>query len=318
VLSRSLGVVAAVVLQAALAAQSAVPETETQTTFPWRLVEQVFDVLEEHKVKCVRYCDLETERSWCGSRYRYLDEFVRFKLRRLGLMATARDLITIGLHGSDLAHRPPADSGRNRSGSAAPTVILQHDADALPERTLEMMRREQRRGLVSSCYFLVHPADHITYEPDLAALRRLEQCGFEVGYHQNAYERSGYDADDAYATIERDLDWMRQHFNVRSFVPHGGSPSPTGLNNAHLPHAGPLKPLLWAYNGDCILKDATWSDGGIRKNAPIDPREFVKRLAPGSRAVMLMHPQYYGDTLRADWQQLPIARSKWWRELWGL
>src|SRR5690349_12131723 len=78
---------------------------ESQTVFPWSLVEAIFDLLEKRKVTCIRYCDLQTDSSWCGSRYRYLDEFLRFKHQRVGLVSTVRDLIGIGLHG--LSSRTP-------------------------------------------------------------------------------------------------------------------------------------------------------------------------------------------------------------------
>jgi hypothetical protein len=90
------------------------------------------------------------------------------------------------------------------------------------------------------------------------------------------------------------------------------------LNNEQLPHLEALKSLLWAFNGKCILKHHTWTDGGMKKCAPGDPREFVKKLQPGTRAMILMHPQYYGEKLRHDWEKLPISSYRWWRDLWGL
>ncbi|MDC3016023.1 hypothetical protein OA010_04335 [Luminiphilus sp.] len=195
---------------------------------------------------------------------------------------------------------------------------MQHDADLLPEKTCEMLDLEYRRGIVSSAYVFVEHADDSGYVLNTDKLKSLEEKGFEIGYHQNALERAGYEHEVALELVEQDLSWLRKHFTIRSFVPHGGEPSSDGRNNEHLGHKGALKSLLWAYNGNCILKDYTWSDGGIRKRTPSDPRIFARSLVPGSRAMMLMHPQYYGDVLRDDWRSLPISNERWWRDLWGL
>ena len=298
--------------------------SETQVVFPWSLAEGVFDLLQERKIRTIRYCDLDFEGSRVGSAQRYWDEYVRFRSGRVNPLTVSRAAGAFAFlrwSGRFPAGRFPLYHRTIEflfGKLAAPTVILQHDADSLPDRTLEMMRREQRRGFLSSCYFFAEHADGEPYDLDIEALHSLESDGFEIGYHQNAYERAGYDRDLAFRLVASDLDWLQQHFRIRTFVPHGGRPSKDGLNNDHLPHAGRLQPLHWAYNGRCILKEYTWSDGGIHKWTPENPKDFVKKLANGSRAMMLMHPQYYGDRLRDDWSRLPIAKQRWWRELWGL
>ena len=292
---------------------------ETQVVFPWSLAEAVFDLLQERKVRIIRYCDLDFAGSRVGSAQRYWDEYVRFRAGRVNPLTVSSAMVRFAFlrwGGRFPLYQQTINFLFGKS--AVPTVILQHDADSLPNRTLEMMRREQRRRLVSSCYFFVEHAEGEAYDLDIEALQSLEASGFEIGYHQNAYERSGYDRDRAFRLVASDLDWLQKRFRIRSFVPHGGRPSKEGLNNDHLPHAGRLKPLLWAYNGRCILKEYTWSDGGIHKRTPENPKDFVRKLANGSRAMMLMHPQYYGDRLRDDWSSLPIVKERWWRELWGL
>ena len=93
---------------------------------------------------------------------------------------------------------------------------------------------------------------------------------------------------------------------------------PGGINNIHFYDKKLLGDLLWAYNGDCILKHSTWSDGGITKNCPQDPRTFIQSLKSNTRNLILMHPQYYGNKLREDWKLLPISNERWWRKLWEL
>lgn len=292
---------------------------DSETVFPWALAEEVFALLREKQVQVTRYCDLDTRSSWFGSSGRYVDEYVRFRAGSTTPLAFAGSL---SLYASirwgrrfDLLQRWVKQRSRD---FGPPTVLLQHDADLLPDKTYRMMEREIRLGLRSSAYVFVEHATEPSYRIDVRQLQELEAQGFEIGYHQNAFERADYDLTEAVALASKDVTWLEQHFNIRSFVPHGGEPSSDGRNNEHLPQRGKLKRLLWAYNGRCILKDYTWSDGGIRKRYPDDPREFVLQLLPGSRAMMLMHPQYYGDVLRDDWETLPIAGQSWWRKLWDL
>jgi len=248
--------------------------SETQAVFPWSLAEAVFDLLEERKVRIIRYCDLDFASSRVGSAQRYWDEYVRFRTGRVNPLTASSAMITFAF--LRWAGRYPVFQQTINflfAKSPAPTVILEHDADSLPDRTLEMMRREHRRGFLSSCYFFVEHAEGEPYELDVEALQSLEQLGFEIGYHQNAFERAGYDQRLALQLVTSDLEWLQKHFQIRSFVPHGGRPSREGLNNDHLPHDGRLRPLLWAYNGQCILKEYTWSDGGIHKWVPENPKE---------------------------------------------
>jgi hypothetical protein len=198
------------------------------------------------------------------------------------------------------------------------TVILQHDADVMPERTVDMMKREYAKGITSSCFIFAKHAENIEYNLPINELKMLEQYGFEIGYHLNAFERADYNVNNAFDLVREDLNYLNKFFNITSYVPHGGIASKDGRNNYSLPHEKDLKPLTLAYNGRCILKEFTWSDGGLRKNTPSDPRVFSKNIPNNSRAMMLIHPQYYGDTLRYDWETLPISKEKWWRDLWGL
>ena len=292
---------------------------DRETVFPWTLVDEVFDELEERQANTVRYCDLATADSWCGSRLRYLDEYIQFRMGSKTPVAFVKGLVSYaGIRWGDRLPLLKRKIEYRSIRKPPPTVILQHDADLLPEKTYEMMRREEQRGLRSSCYFFVRHATEKDYHLDTAILQAFEQRGFEIGYHQNAFERANYDKALAYTLVAEDIEWLTKYFNIRSFVPHGGEPATDGRNNEHLPKEYALRPLLWAYNGKCILKDYTWSDGGIKKRSPVDPRLFVRRLVRGSRAMMLMHPQYYGNVLRDDWESLPIAKEKWWRKLWGL
>lgn len=207
-----------------------------------------------------------------------------------------------------------------------PSVVLHHDADRQPHKTVDMMQLEARLGVVSSSYFFVKrcarwAGDEEPYEVDFATLRALEERGFEIGYHLNAMERAGYDPARAEVVAAADIALLRQKINLRSFVPHGGVPGPGGVNNEHTPYTGELASLLWVYSGRGFVNDFLWSDGYAEGEPALklrDPRTVASALRGRMRGHFLMHPQYYGHTLRPDWETLPISRLPWWRALWHL
>jgi hypothetical protein len=286
--------------------------------FPFEFAKKILRKLKEKNVVCTTYSSLLKESSW-GSRFRYLDEFISVYGKGFGISGPFRSMVGLYLA------RSKSRLGKSKSfmnsfsqKNGETTVLLQHDADLFPERTLQMMALEQEHGLLSSSYFFRVHADLVKYELDINSMKQFESQGFEIGYHQNAYERSGYRLDKAMELVREDVHFFAEKFNLRSFVPHGGTPGPDGKNNRMLPHSGPLKQLLWAYNGNCMLKHYSWSDGGILKNCPCNPLDFIDQIMPGTRAMILMHPQYYGQNLRSDWKKLPISKCEWWKKLWGI
>ena len=293
---------------------------ESECVFPISLLADVHRLINERGISVIRYQDLKKSGLKQPSKYRYIDEYISFfygSVTPLGLIKSILKLICIRKPGLPFANKIAYALTRN---SGKPVIIMQHDADNLPSRTLDVMRLEKKNNILSSNFFFATHAEGEEYSYDVDELKELEDFGFEIGYHLNAYERAQYDLEEAVNLVEQDINQLKKNFNITSYVPHGGIAGPKGVNNEHYPQVGVLKELLWAYNGKCILKEYTWSDGGVRKNkhVPEDPRIFINNLLPDTRAVMLMHPQYYGEVLRDDWETLKISKESWWRELWGL
>lgn len=205
------------------------------------------------------------------------------------------------------------------------TVLLHHDADRQPSKTITMMQLERRLGARSSAYFFRRrhewDDDPEDYKLDVSELQLLEREGFEIGYHLNAYERSAYRLEAAKKLTESDVAWFAQRFMLRTYVPHGGRPGPRGENNYLMPRTGSLKNLVLSYNGrrgQSFRRNQLWTDGAADTRPVPDPREVARRAKDGQRLMFLMHPQYYGVTLRPGWKEMPIARERWWRQLWDV
>ncbi len=159
------------------------------------------------------------------------------------------------------------DAYAGRIDRGAINVILDHHIDYYPIETEVMCRWERSRGIVSSV-FLFNEFDYddtpqrrlwSLEDLDLEFFASLEAAGFEIGYHQNAVglattpeERRSYRkslppevAERARRLFARDVDALRRHFRITSFIPHGA-----GEGNARLLELpeGYEDGLEWAYN----------------------------------------------------------------------
>lgn len=293
--------------------------SDKYTIFPISLLQETIGILKERGAEFTTYKRLRFGGAFDCSALNYISEYALFKRGRRDLLSIAFVILERQiLRGRPrfLAALKPLTRARHPL-----TVILQHDADRLPEKTQAVMNIEREMGVTSSNFFFRKDSygESDRYDLDIPGLQFLEKIGFEVGYHLNAYELSGYDPLRAQEIAEQDVAWFREHFDLKTYVPHSGYKSDGGLNNEHFPQSGVLLDLLWAYNRRGIFADFGWTDGAAGLWAtPGDPREFATSVPDGTRIRLLMHPQYYGKNLCPGWKNLPISKCDWWRKVWKL
>ncbi len=210
-------------------------------------------------------------------------------------------------------------------------LLLQHDVDDAPERTVALLRAEERLGLRSSVFLFHRHVD----EPAAAAGRAVglpydiphdyfghlhRAFGFVFGYHVNAMQAALYDPDRAARLAVEDVRALGRHFPLRFYVPHGGVPGPGGENNQAIDWSAVFgEGLRCVYNPRSPRLDGAFSDGGLiprsaaaaaRPAEAFDLAAFLRSLRPGRRYRVLIHPQYYGD----DWTGTPrLADAPWYR-----
>jgi len=188
-------------------------------------------------------------------------------------------------------------------------VILQHDVDARPERTMAILNEEQRLGIPSNVMLFHRRINrrhfqktgellYTEYDLDMRALRRFQDKGFVFCYHCNAFERALFDVDKAMEIFEGDVNALRRHLDIRYFSPHGGPRSPEGKTSNSLPIPKSLqKSIRWVANRMTVRFNGFYSDGGPnspkRDPSERDLRDFVRSWRPGNRYRVLTHPQYY-------------------------
>jgi hypothetical protein len=208
-------------------------------------------------------------------------------------------------------------------------VLLQHDVDSAPERTMAILREEERLGIPSNVMIFNRRINrrhlqetgeliYTDYKLDYDYLRQLqEKSGFVIGYHSNAFEQVLFEKKRALEIFENDINALRKYFNVRYFSPHGGTRSPEGSSNNILPIPESLKySIRWIHNRKNVCVDGEYSDGGInspkRNPAKRDLRDFVRKWERGKRYRILIHPQYY----HTPWKLSPrLTGTPWYDNL---
>ena len=295
-------------------------EYNRETFFPLRLVEEVIFILKEKNCLFIRYEDFKLNLIHPKlDKLSYILEFIDFNLGHYNRFVQTT-LLARFLYNKVVFRQKLFDFLTQLNTRNGPVVVLQHDADQQPNKTIDLMKFEEQLGVVSSSYFFKEQNfdTQKKYILDIDELKTLEGKGFEIGYHLNGYELADYDEKKAWDIIAADLAYFAREFNLKTFVPHGGHPSTSGINNDNIPYKGPLRKYSWCYNGRGFVQNESWSDGNIYFENLEDPRVVASRLRKGQRARFLMHPQYYGTELSARYTELPVSKNEWWTGLWNI
>lgn len=201
----------------------------------------------------------------------------------------------------------------NAESSGTRAVLLQYDVDARPDVTMRLLEQHIKLGVPANVMVFrrkvfdwklkrqgVVEIDE-SYELDFDLLRRFEQAGGVVGYHCNAFDLAGGDADRAIEIFLEDVEALREHFDIRFFSMHGGHVTDDGRCNGNLPVVPYLEQLglTWVHNGHSIHFHRNWADGSASnpryRNESNDPLDFIMATRPAERTRLLFHPQYYND-----------------------
>jgi hypothetical protein len=203
-------------------------------------------------------------------------------------------------------------------------VLLQHDVDSRPERSMRLIQEEARLGIPSNVMIFARRHNrkelknnsnlqYTDYELDTSILKQAEQeHGFVIGYHCNAYEQSLYDLTTAQKRMIDDINELRKNHTIKYWSAHGGVPGPNGKNNNKIiPPSEVVE--------ETPFFDGNYSDGGLN-NKNRDPRnrnlsDFVATWRPGKRYRILTHPQYYNSPPQYnEW----LGTAEWYQNIFAV
>ena len=95
-------------------------------------------------------------------------------------------------------------------------VVLRHDVDRCPERSLQMARVEHDLGVCASYYFRIVPCSN---HPDV--IRSIVALGHEIGYHYEDLSLANGDTAEAITRFENNLAYLRTYYPVQTICMHG-------------------------------------------------------------------------------------------------
>jgi hypothetical protein len=204
-------------------------------------------------------------------------------------------------------------------------LLIQHDVDLHPHLTEEVVKLEQEFGVRSNIFLFAQRWTIATPNPQYPVnhsfFQKAESIGFVIGYHQNAFQRSGFDLEKAQGVYLEDVNTLRALYNIEFVVPHGGR----GLEidgkkylNLDIDIPESLQNnLRWVYNKYGLKFSRRVSDGGLRKCTDknrLQQLDLVNTFLPsiklGERAFLLTHPQRWGD--QVDPSKTPLLSNMPW------
>ena len=193
-------------------------------------------------------------------------------------------------------------------------LALRHDVDSRLDSALELARLEHERGLRAT-YFVLHTAPYWNDSDLIPRLRRLQELGHEVGFHNDLVTIERVRGGDTRAALEEALSRLRDGgIEVVGAAAHG---SPwchrLGFHNNYAfagwdePVPGfpatdvaqKLDPAEFGleYEAYHVPRDVYFSDSSFEGGRRAHPQDL--ELRPGSRTVVLVHPCHWDRSGRA-------------------
>lgn len=111
-------------------------------------------------------------------------------------------------------------ASKSNSGYS-PNVILRHDVDLLPYRSLATAKIEHEFGIVATYYFRIVPE---SYNEEV--IKEIASLSHEVGYHYEDLVLTNGDTDQAYIHFKEKLELLRMFYPVTTICMHGSPKSP--------------------------------------------------------------------------------------------
>ncbi|MCP3868557.1 MAG: sulfotransferase [Gammaproteobacteria bacterium] len=208
-------------------------------------------------------------------------------------------------------------------------ILLQYDVDARADVTTALMKTHIKYGVPGNAMIFrkkifdwkLKREGIIEYDSDyfldFNTFNEFQKAGGVIGYHCNAFDRSGGNMDRAIEIFHEDVAELRKHLDINYFSMHGGNVTPDGGCNARIDISPYLDQLgmTWVHNGHSLFFHSNWADGSASnpryRNESSDPLDFILSTNPGQRSRLLFHPQYYNDYINNKFN-FPILQDQNW------
>ena len=99
-------------------------------------------------------------------------------------------------------------------------IVLRHDVDRKPERSLTMAQLEAGLGIKATYYFRIVPQSN---QPNY--IQAIARLGHEIGYHYEDFSLADGNSTVAYEKYKANLAYFRTFYPVKTISMHGSSAS---------------------------------------------------------------------------------------------
>jgi hypothetical protein len=198
-------------------------------------------------------------------------------------------------------------------------TALRHDVDSRLESALELAELEAARGLRAT-YFVLHTAPYWDEGDLVPRLRRLQELGHEIGFHNDLVTVERVHGGDARTALEESLARLREAgIEVTGSAAHGSpwchrlgfhnnyvfagwdEPQP-GFPSRDVPERLDPAEFGLEYEAYHVPHDAYFSDSSFVGGRRAHPGDFP--LEPGRRTILLVHPDHWDRSATAKWVRL--------------
>jgi len=97
-----------------------------------------------------------------------------------------------------------------------PFVLMRHDVDRMPNRSLAMAKIENSLGIKATYYFRTIPQ---TLKPNI--IKEIALLGHEIGYHYESLAETNGDYEKAIEDFEKNLKILRELYPIKNIAMHG-------------------------------------------------------------------------------------------------
>jgi hypothetical protein len=206
-------------------------------------------------------------------------------------------------------------------------LALRHDVDSRIESALELARLEYERELRAT-YFVLHTASYWNDAQLVPKLRRLQELGHEVGFHNDLVTLQRLEGIDAGTYVQEQLARLREGgVDVVGAAAHGSpwchrlgfhnnyvfagwdEPVP-GFPETEVPQKLDPAEFGLEYEAYHVPRDVYFSDSAFVDGRRAHPADLELEL--GRRTIVLTHPDHWDASALAKWRRLGgrVARRR--------
>jgi len=97
-------------------------------------------------------------------------------------------------------------------------IIIRHDVDIKPERSLKIAQIEKDFNISSTYYFRMTKE---VFQPDL--IKNIAKLGHEIGYHYEVLDKTKGDFSKGIELFKNELKELKKYYDIKTICMHGNS-----------------------------------------------------------------------------------------------